>query len=83
MTAIFAGMGGNVVMACRSLEKANAARERIVVEAEEIALQYGHKAGKVEIMQLDIASRKSIENFVNEYHKSGKPLNVLGMPSLV
>lgn len=50
-------LGGNVVMACRNLEKAEAAKTELLKR---------NPNGNVQILKLDLADFTSIQNFINE-----------------
>lgn len=60
--------GATVVMACRNLEKAAAARESVLAE---------HPSARIEIQQLDLASLGSIRRFADELVSTGRPIDVL------
>uniref|UniRef100_A0A8C5R797 WW domain-containing oxidoreductase n=1 Tax=Leptobrachium leishanense TaxID=445787 RepID=A0A8C5R797_9ANUR len=60
--------GATVIMACRNLQKANEAKRQILDE--------WHKA-KVEVMILDLASFRSVENFADAFKSKNLPLHVL------
>lgn len=60
--------GATVILACRDLKKAEAARKAI---AAEIA------GAKVEVGQLDLASLASVRTFAEIFKKSGRKLNLL------
>ncbi len=57
-----------VILACRDAHRGNAAVARIQQQIPEC---------EVSFMQLDLASLKSVRNFVDNFHKTGKRLNVL------
>lgn len=67
-TKQFTAKGAKVIMACRNLEKADKAKSKIRVKNPE---------ADIEVMQLDLANLKSIENFANEYKSKYNQLNVL------
>lgn len=58
----------DVILACRNAHRGNAAVARIRQQIPE---------GEVTFMQLDLASVKSVHSFVENFHKTGKKLNVL------
>ena len=58
----------DVILACRDAHRGNSAVARIRQQIPE---------GEVTFMQLDLASIKSIHSFVDNFHKTGKKLNVL------
>ncbi|WP_017325625.1 protochlorophyllide reductase [Synechococcus sp. PCC 7336] len=58
--------GWYVVMACRNLEK-----------AERAAQSMGMAKESYEVMHLDLASLKSVRQFVDTFHNSGLPLDAL------
>ena len=64
----FAGRGARVVLACRSVDKAQAARQKIVGE---------HPAATVEVMALDLASLASVRRFAEELTNRTPRLDVL------
>ena len=67
-TKIFASKNATVIMACRSLEKANEAKEAIIEVYE--------KANLVP-MVLDLGSLKSIKSFANEFKSKYNRLDIL------
>ncbi|MGH7812473.1 MAG: oxidoreductase [Candidatus Binataceae bacterium] len=60
--------GADVILACRSLDKARAAADTIKVAAPN---------AKVEVMALDLASLAAIRTFAEEFHRTHKKLDVL------
>ena len=64
----FARKGAQVVLACRNLEKAQAALERITAELPD---------AQAEIMQLDLASQSSVHQFAQEFQARYDRLDVL------
>jgi NAD(P)-dependent dehydrogenase (short-subunit alcohol dehydrogenase family) len=64
----FAGKGAQVVLACRSLEKARAAAGAIAA---------ARPGGTVEVMELDLASLKSVRAFADAFYKQHGRLDVL------
>ncbi|MBC5793206.1 MAG: SDR family NAD(P)-dependent oxidoreductase [Nanohaloarchaea archaeon] len=60
--------GATVIMACRNMEKAEEAAEEIKSEDLE---------GSLDVLELDLASLKSIESFAEEYRKNHNELHVL------
>ena len=67
-TKIFAKKNASVIMACRSLEKANTAKKEILKE---------HEGSKLIPMELDLSSLQSITSFVNEFKKQFNAIDVL------
>lgn len=63
-----AAHGVHVVMACRNMEKAEAARAGVLST---------NPHASTEIQQLDLASLASIRRFAENYVSSGKPIDVL------
>jgi len=63
-----AGKGANLVMACRSKERAENAKKEILEK---------HPNAKVDIMLIDLGNLSSIESFVKEYKSKYKTLDVL------
>jgi len=61
-------MGAHVIMACRSLERANPV-------AEQIKTVSGNQ--KVEVMELDLSSFQSIREFAGQFKTRGLGLNLL------
>jgi len=57
-------MGAHVILACRDLSKGRSAVQKIQSKVPN---------GKITLMQLDLASRRSIENFVQEYKQMSLP----------
>jgi NAD(P)-dependent dehydrogenase (short-subunit alcohol dehydrogenase family) len=64
----FARKGATTILACRDLEKANAAMAKIDAESPN---------AKVEVMHLDLASLKSIHEFADAFHAKYDRLDVL------
>ncbi|CAD5116720.1 DgyrCDS5578 [Dimorphilus gyrociliatus] len=62
--------GARVYMACRNLNKANAARDDLLNIT-------GLPADKIKVMQMDLSSFRSIRNFVTEFHKVEEKLHIL------
>lgn len=63
--------GATVVMACRNMEKGNAARN-------DIARSYGsHVRARLILMHLDLEDFVSIKRFANEFKAKGLPLHIL------
>jgi len=67
-TKIFAENNANVVMACRNLEKADKAKQKIEEELEKPSL---------EVRKLDLAELASIEEFAEEYKANNRKLDIL------
>jgi NAD(P)-dependent dehydrogenase (short-subunit alcohol dehydrogenase family) len=65
---IAAGKGAKVIMACRNLQKALKAKEQILSEIPNADLH---------ILQLDLASLKSVRSFADEFKSKYKRLDVL------
>lgn len=65
---IFASKGAFVIMACRNIEKAEDARNRIMI---------AHKDAKLVIMKLDLSSLNSIKEFVKSYKIRFNKLDIL------
>lgn len=63
-----AALGADVIMACRSLERGQSA-------LEDVKKTSGSQ--RVELMQIDLASQKSILGFAEEFKKKHKRLDVL------
>ena len=64
----FAKKRASVVLACRSLEKAQAAAARIADESKNAA---------VEVMELDLSSLASVRAFAERFHSQRRELHVL------
>src|SRR5215469_15532601 len=64
----FARKGANVVLACRSLDKARSAADTIAAV---------HKGAAVEVMELDVANLKSVRAFADAFAASHQRLDVL------
>lgn len=60
--------GNDVILACRNEEKGKAAVEQILKK---------HPNALATFMQLDLADMASIRKFVEDFHETGKKLNVL------
>ena len=65
---VFAQKGATVVLACRSLERAAAAKSKIIAEAP---------AAHVEIMKLDLGSLASIKAFAQAFNAKHERLDIL------
>lgn len=65
---VLAARGAQVVMACRNLEKAEAAKASIL---------HAHPQAKLEVLRLDLADMRSVEEFAEAYKAKGWPLHVL------
>ena len=63
-----AGKGCSVVLACRNLDKAKAARAKIMAR---------HKGAEIECMRLDLSSLKSVHSFVVTFARSYQALDLL------
>ena len=63
-----AALGADVIMACRSLERGQSALEDV---------KKASGSQRVELMQIDLASQKSIRMFAEEFKKKHKRLDVL------
>ena len=61
-------LGAHVVMACRSMERGEAAREEICRESS---------SQQVDLLRVDMSSLESIREFSQEYHKRYSQLHVL------
>ena len=68
VTKIFAENNAKVVMACRDLEKASEAKERVEDEVEDPSL---------EVRKLDLADLSSIKEFTEEYKANNEKLDIL------
>jgi NAD(P)-dependent dehydrogenase (short-subunit alcohol dehydrogenase family) len=64
----FARKNAQMILACRSVEKASAAASQIIAS---------HPEAKVEVMELDLSSLESVRNFARAFHTSHRTLNVL------
>jgi NAD(P)-dependent dehydrogenase (short-subunit alcohol dehydrogenase family) len=64
----FSRKGSHTIMACRSMEKGNAALARIKKEIPN---------ARAEVMHLDLASLKSVHRFVDEFKSKHSSLDVL------
>jgi retinol dehydrogenase-12 len=70
--------GATVILACRSLERAQAARDDIIATpSEEVEVQLLKPVGKVEIQSLDLSSLKSVRQAAKELLKKYKTIDVL------
>lgn len=68
VASALASRGAQVVMACRNLDKANAAAERIAASTPD---------ARVEVRQLDLGDLASIETFADELDQSHDHLDIL------
>ncbi len=64
----FARKGANVVLACRSMDKARAAAAAIVA---------AHPGAAVEVMELDLSNLASVRSFADAFHTHHRQLDVL------
>lgn len=64
---ILGSRGAEVVMACRSVEKAMLAARTVP----------GHDKGRVEVRQVDVSSLDSVHAFAKELEADGRPVDVL------
>jgi NAD(P)-dependent dehydrogenase (short-subunit alcohol dehydrogenase family) len=64
----FARKGAQTILACRSMEKAQTALDQICSEIPN---------AKAEIMQLDLASQKSVQNFAENFNSKYNQLDIL------
>ncbi len=64
---ILGSRGAEVVMACRSVEKAEAAARTVP----------GHDKGRVEVRQVDVSDLASVRAFVADMVEDGRPVDVL------
>ena len=60
-------LGADVIMACRNLQRANAARD---------VLAAGYPGSAVSVMELDLADLSSIDAFVGEIRRRGTDIDV-------
>jgi NAD(P)-dependent dehydrogenase (short-subunit alcohol dehydrogenase family) len=60
--------GAKVIMACRSLEKGEKARQQILAMEQKAELEVWH---------LDLASLNSVKEFADKFHSSGERLDLL------
>ena len=65
---VFAEKDAKVIMACRNMEKGENARKKIEEEVAEASLN---------VMELNLASMDSIDNFVQEFNSSYDELHIL------
>jgi len=68
ITKVLAQHGARVVMACRNLDKANAAAD---------AIRQGDPKGEVVVASLDLASLKSVSHFANDFLRAETHLDLL------
>lgn len=64
---ILGSRGAEIVMACRSVEKASAAARTVP----------GHDKGRVEVRQVDVSSLDSVRTFAKGLEADGRPVDVL------
>ena len=64
---ILGSRGAEIVMACRSVEKASAAARTVP----------GHDKGRVEVRQVDVSSLDSVRLFAKGLEADGRPVDVL------
>jgi len=65
---VFAQKGAEVILACRSVEKGEAAKTEIMKN---------NPAGKIEVMNLDLMDLSSVKNFAVRFKENHSRLNVL------
>jgi NAD(P)-dependent dehydrogenase (short-subunit alcohol dehydrogenase family) len=68
MTKYLAKKGAKIIMACRSTERAQAAKEKILNKQPD---------AKIEIEILDLASLKSVKEFSEKFHQKHDRLDIL------
>jgi NAD(P)-dependent dehydrogenase (short-subunit alcohol dehydrogenase family) len=68
--AMLAAAGGDVIMGCRCVERADAA-------AADIRTQLPPGSGKLTTMKLDLSSMESVGTFVKQFNEKKLPLHVL------
>ena len=64
----FAMGGWHIIMACRNPEKANAAREKLISKS-------GNR--EIEVLNLDLSSLQSVQDFVSEIRQRGSSIEAL------
>ena len=64
----FASKNATVIMACRSVEKGERAKNQLIAQ---------NSNGSISVMQLDLTDLSSIRNFVAEFKKQYNQLNIL------
>jgi NAD(P)-dependent dehydrogenase (short-subunit alcohol dehydrogenase family) len=67
-TLALAKKGARIIMACRNLEKANAAKAKIEKEVPD---------AKLLVMEINLSNLNSIRSFAKNYHEKFKQLDVL------
>ena len=67
-TKIYAEHGATVIMACRSIERAQTAKDKIMI---------AHKGSNLDLMELNLGSLKSINEFVTSFKKRYKKIDIL------
>jgi len=78
-TEAFAGMGADVVMACRSLDRAERAAEEIheSLAADPPGWASAPDSGSLTVMELDLADLGSVEQFAERFGEQFDDLHVL------
>ncbi|WP_435118007.1 oxidoreductase [Halolamina sp. C58] len=77
-TEAFAGHGADVVLACRSLDRAEAAAEEIrATLADGPAWASAPDAGSLTVMELDLADLDSVARFADAFQSNFEDLHVL------
>lgn len=76
---VFARLGATVVLACRSQERGEAARSRLLRElaAELPNSEAASLSNRIEFMRLDLASFASIRFFADSFKKTHNQLDLL------
>eukprot|EP00884_Botryococcus_braunii_P008599 jgi/Botrbrau1/17740/Bobra.0127s0005.1 len=72
-TAELVARGARVIMACRSVERGNAAAQML----KDVKPREGCRKGSVEVMQLDLGSLKSVRKFSDAFNRTNRRLDVL------
>jgi len=71
-TRVLALRGANVTMACRNIDKANAAREKIIRDSDGAI-----EAEQLDILILDLNNLQRVRESAAEYNQWQRPLNLL------